>query len=253
MVKCRLLLVALTVLGCKSPGPAIQGEPSQPGAAVSAEPPPPAPVSAPAFDDARIDWTLNPVMRRLGAVAESVEESEYTYGFSVNEKKGVYRFDCSGMAHWVLRKAAPVAALTVGHGLAPRPLARDFQRRIARVPADRERGGWRRVARIRDLQPGDVVAWLKPPEIRSPNTGHVAFVVLPPLLVPGYDNAYLVRIADSTRLLHDEDTRAGRTGFGFGTILLVADPDNGAPIAYGWAGLRWRAFETAIALGRPLR
>jgi hypothetical protein len=62
-----------------------------------------------------------------------------------------------------------------------------------------------------------------------------------------------VRIADSTRLLHDDDTRVGRNGFGFGTILLVADPDTGAPIAYGWMGLKWRAFETAISLGRALR
>lgn len=196
---------------------------------------------------------MNPVMRRLGAVAASLEESEYTYGFSVHEKQGIYRFDCSGMAQWVLRKATPVAALTIGQGLAPRPLARDFERRIARVPAERERGGWRHITRVRDLLPGDVVAWIKPAEIESPNTGHVAFIVLPPVLAPGYDNAYLVRIADSTRLLHDDDTRAGRTGFGLGTILLVADPETDAPIAYGWAALRWRTFETSIALGRPLR
>lgn len=248
----RLLLLTLPLLGCEPAGPAIQREPPRPPAGESAEPAP-RPAAAPTFDDTHIDWTLNPVMRRLGVVAGSLEESEYTYGFSVNEKRGVYRFDCSGMAQWVLRKAAPVAALTVGQGLSPRPLARDFQRRIARVPVDRERGGWRRVGKIRELRPGDVVAWIKPPEIESPNTGHVAFVVLPPVLAPGYDNAYLVRIADSTRLLHDEDTRAGRTGFGFGTILLVADPETGAPIAYGWSGLRWRAFETSIALGRPLR
>jgi len=62
----------------------------------------------------------------------------------------------------------------------------------------------------------------------------------------------LVRVADSTSLLHDEDTRAGRSGFGLGTILLVADPETGAPIAYGWVALRWRSFETPIALARPL-
>ena len=86
---------------------------------------------------------------------------------------------------------------------------------------------------------------------RIADTGHVAFVLLPPVLAPGYDNAYLVRIADSTRLLHDDDTRVGRDGFGFGTILVVADPETDAPIAYGWVGLKWRAFETAIAIGRP--
>jgi hypothetical protein len=203
------------------------------------------------LDDAGIDWNANPVMKRLGAMSTSLTESAYQNATQVNEKRGVYRFDCSGMVQWVLARAAPRAAWTTAYGLPRRPLARDFQRRIARAPAERERGGWRRLPRVADLRPGDVVAWLKPAEIDSPNTGHVAFVLLPPVLAPGYDNAYLVRIADSTRLLHDDDTRFGRNGFGFGTILLVSDPESGAPVAYGWAALRWRAFETAIALGRP--
>jgi hypothetical protein len=243
------LLVGLSI-GCEERVPAMHREAP---AAAPAESSLPAPQPEPPFADTRVDWTANPVMRRLGAITTSLEDSTYTYGFSVNEKKGLYHFDCSGMAQWVLRKAAPVAAFTIGQGLTPRPLARDFQRRIARAPSDRERGGWRRIAKVQDLLPGDVVAWLKPVEVQSPNTGHVAFVVLPPVLAPGYDNAYLVRVADSTRLLHDADTRVGRTGFGFGTILLVADPTTGAATAFGWVGLRWRAFETPISLGRPLR
>jgi hypothetical protein len=203
------------------------------------------------LDDTRIEWSANRVMRKLGQMAASLTDSQYQYAVQVDEKRGIYRFDCSGMTHWVLRKSAPRAAWTASQGLPQRPLARDFQRRIARAPVDRERGGWQRIARVDQLEPGDVVAWLKPKEIQSPNTGHVAFVLLPPARVPGYENAYLVRIADSTRLLHDDDTRNGRNGFGFGTILLVSDPETGAPTAYGWAGLRWRAFETAISLGRP--
>jgi hypothetical protein len=67
-------------------------------------------------------------------------------------------------------------------------------------------------------------------------------------------------------LLHDADTRqAGAafgatpnletpaSGFGLGTILVVVDPETGAPRAYGWAGLKWRAFETSIAIGRATR
>ncbi len=205
----------------------------------------------PRFDDDRIDWSENAVMRVLGGIQRSLSESEYSHATAVNERRGSYKFDCSGMVQWVLRKAAPTAARTTNVGPAERPLARDFQRRIARAPTDRARGGWRRVARVSEIRPGDVLAWIKPQEIDSPNTGHAAFVVLPPVRVAGYENAYLVRIADSTRLMHDEDTRVGRTGFGFGTILLVADPETGAPVAYGWVGLRWRAFSTAISIGRP--
>lgn len=205
----------------------------------------------PLFYDAHIDWNQNPSMRVLGRIATTLEESEYSYSLYVNEKRGIYRFDCSSMVQWVLRRSAPTAAAAVAWKLEGRPLARDFQRRIAKAPTDRSRNGWRRIARVRDAAPGDVIAWIKPAEIESPNTGHVLFVLLPPVLARGYENAYLVRIADSTRLLHDDDTRVGRDGFGFGTILVVADPETDAPVAYGWVGLKWRAFETDIAIGRP--
>ena len=211
----------------------------------------PAPERVP-FDDSHIDWEENSTMRVLGKIAATLEESEYSNGLFVNEKRGIYRFDCSGMAQWVLRRSAPTAAAAIAWKLDGRPLARDFQRRIARTPTDRPRSGWRRIARVSDARPGDVIAWLKPIEIESPNTGHVAFIVLSPVLAPGYENAYLLRIADSTSLLHDDDTRVGRSGFGFGTILVVTDPETDAPIAYGWVGLEWRAFETAIAIGRPI-
>jgi len=31
-----------------------------------------------------------------------------------------------------------------------------------------------------------------------------------------------------------------------------ADPISGAPVGYGWAGLRAWTFQTSIAIGRPL-
>jgi hypothetical protein len=210
------------------------------------------PVPALALEDRHIDWGLNPTMQTLGKMAETLTESVYSHGTRVDERRGSYAFDCSGMAIWVLGKANPKAARSVARGLGGRPLARDFQRRLSRAPTDNPRDGWSRVARVQDAAPGDVLAWLKPTIIDSPNTGHVAFIVLPPQRLPGYDNAFLVRIADSTSLLHDADTRVGRSGFGLGTILLVTNPQTGAPEAYGWVGTRHRVFETAIAIGRPI-
>lgn len=202
--------------------------------------------------DADIDWDANAVMRVLGKIAQTMNHSRYSAITRVSEQQGSYEFDCSGMTQWVLKKAAPIAARAAAWKLKRRPLAADFYRRIASVPVGEARHGWRRVQSITDAQPGDVIAWLKPKIIRSPYTGHVAFIALPPVKVTGYSDAYLVRVIDSTSLLHDEDTRVGRSGFGMGTILVVVDPSSGVPRAYGWAGLKWRGFEAKMALGRPV-
>ncbi len=207
--------------------------------------------NAPRLSDLPVPWQANNVMVTLRGIHENRRSGGYSSMIRVDEEQGMYAFDCSGMTQWVLRRAAPRAAAASAYKLPHRPLARDFYRRIASVPAGKERFGWRRVQRVADARAGDVVAWVKPDIIQSRNTGHVAFILLPPVAVPGYDNAYLVRIADSSRLLHDEDTRTNHDGFGFGTILLLSDPDTGEPTAYGWAGLRWRTFETQIAIGRP--
>lgn len=198
------------------------------------------------------------VLARLAAIDNGLRSSRYSHTTRVDVKRGLYEFDCSGMVAWVLRRDAPKAhGAVTWRAKSGRPLARDYYRQIAATPADAEpRWGWARVARVADAAPGDVIAWLKPAELRSPNTGHVAFVVEPPRQVPGEQPAFLLRIADASRYQHQDDSRAGsgRDGFGMGTILVVADAQSGAPVAYGWVGLRsaW-VLETRMAIGRPVR
>ncbi len=228
-------------------------------AAAQREPAPPRrepdPVSRASLlpDDARVDWDANAVMRILGRIAKNPTQTEYWRGGArVDERRGTYAFDCSGMVEWVLHKAAPTAAYASAQSLGRRPLAIDFYHWIASVSPERDRHGWRRVTRVEDAEPGDVIAWIKPPIVPSPNTGHVAFVVFKPARVPGRDDAFVVRIADSSSLLHEDDTRIDRNGFGLGTVLVLADGATGAPTGYGWVGLRAWTFETPIAIGRPL-
>lgn len=208
---------------------------------------------APLLDDRSIDWDVNPVMRRLGRVAETLTETEYSYGLSVNEKRGVYRFDCSGMAQWVLRRAAPVAAVTMAHGLPQRPPRprlpapnrprprRARPRRLAphrarRRPRARRRG---RVAQARR----DRLPEHRPRRLRAPPAG------ARPRLRERVPRPHRRLESPAPRRRHAR----GPQRLGFGTILLVADPETGAPVAYGWVALKWRAFETKIALGRALR
>jgi len=197
------------------------------------------------------------VLSTLERIETTLRESSYTHATRVDERAGRYEFDCSGMAAWVLRRASPVAQAAVAYrAKSGRPLARDYYQQIAATRAGRARYGWERVSRVADAAPGDVIAWLRPKEIRSANTGHVAFLVSAPEPVDGVSDAFLVRIADASRYQHQDDSRAGseRTGFGHGTILVIADPESGAPIAYGWVGLSsaW-ILSTPMAIGRAVR
>jgi hypothetical protein len=197
------------------------------------------------------------VLRVLSRIQERMRVSKYTHTTRVDEKAGRYEFDCSGMASWVLRRAAPKAHGAVTYrGKTERPLARDFYSQIAATRGDKPRYGWQRVQRVSEAKAGDVIAWLRPKELKSVNTGHVAFLTSDPKKVsmPSLDlTAYLIRIADASRYQHEDDTRADTdmTGFGIGTIVVLADPETDQPVAYGWFGLRsaW-LFRTQMAIGR---
>lgn len=197
------------------------------------------------------------VLDVLSQIETSLTFSRYTPFTRIDTQAGVYEFDCSGMAAWVLRRATPAA----WHGVKQRSatgriVARDFVRQIASVREGKPAWAWERVARVEDARPGDVIAWLKPARWVSNVTGHVGFVMEPPTRSTRIDGGYLIRFADASRYHHQDDSRAeeGRDGFGVGTILLIGDPETGAPVAYGWYGDQsaWIS-ETQIVIGRPRR
>jgi len=198
------------------------------------------------------------ILERLARIFETLSESKYSHVTMVDERAGRYEFDCSGLVNWVLRRTAPGAhGVVVGRAKNGRPLARDYYWEMARTrPGPRTPRGWARISRVNEARAGDVIAWLKPELVRSTNTGHVAFLLEDPKpteLIPG---GFLLRIADASRYQHDDDDRSesGRTGFGSGTILVVADAESGAPSAYGWVGLRSRwVLDASMAIGRPVR
>ncbi len=123
---------------------------------------------------------------------------------------------------------------------------------LARLDKGETRGNWTRIGRVADARPGDVIAWLRPKSVKSNNTGHVGIIVKTPIEREAGESAYLVRIADSSRLRHDDDTRGTNDGFGYGTILIQADPQSGSPSEFSFAGARAeRVFGTKIVIGRP--
>jgi hypothetical protein len=192
------------------------------------------------------------VLDVLARVEHGMRETKYEHATRIDERQGIYRWDCSSMAEWVLRRAAPKARRAVA---GQRPLARDFFDAISKSPSETTRRGWLRIDRPEQIAKGDVFAWRKPPMFRNRNnTGHVGFVVTTPAASPDIAGVWLVRVADATRMMHGDDSRSEGVdgGYGTGVIAFLFD-ETGAAVAYGWYGKGQDPttfVPTTIAFGR---
>lgn len=196
------------------------------------------------------------ILEVMSFIERTSRKTRYRHRTHIDVRRGIYLFDCSAMAGWIMERATPRARRTITGRQARRPIARDFYRAIARVREGKRRGPWYRVPTVAQALPGDVVAWIRPRWFPSKNSGHVAFVVEKPRPNSGPVRGQLLRIADSTRLPHEDDARGeGRSGFGTGTLLLATD-EAGRPTGYGWFGSisqpDW-IIPTRIVIGRALR
>ena len=195
------------------------------------------------------------VATALSTIEHNLTSTKYQHRISVDTRRGIYRWDCSIMAAWILDRTAPAARRAIG---VDKPLARDFHRTIATARRDRPDHGWQRLTDVAALAPGDVFAWLKPEMFKQrANTGHVGFAVGKPWRHPRFANVWLLRIADATTELHGDDSRppGGEGGFGTATIAFLVDA-SGAPRAYGWYGEAQDPatfVPTDIVLGRVFR
>lgn len=175
------------------------------------------------------------VVSALSTIERGLTSTKYQHQAKIDPAKGVYLWDCSIMAAWILDRTAPQARKALA---ADKPLARDFYRTIERARTDRPSRRWQRLLEPADILPGDVFAWLKPEMFKQrQNTGHVGFVAGKPWRHPKYGSIWLMRVADATTELHGNDSRpvGGDGGFGTGTIAFAVD-DSGVPMAYGWYG-----------------
>lgn len=207
---------------------------------------------APAWTEPRPEPPTRAATRVVEVIDEiraSLTDTSYQARTKVDAKQGTYHWDCSGMAAWIMRRAAPTALKTLASS---RPVARDFAAAIERAPTTRAHKGWQRIASLADVMPGDVFAWRRPRGMPSKNTGHVGFVVERPVPVPEMPGAWAVRIADSTRGYHQADARHDDPdgGFGIGTLVFLTDAD-GNVTHYGWSGTASEWYVTTrIVFGR---
>jgi hypothetical protein len=184
--------------------------------------------------------------RQLGKLTSST----YSHKTHIDEGAGVFDYDCSGFVGYTLLNVKPDAFEALRKATVQRPLAKHFVDFIVAIGPNTKNGRWRRIARAEDLAPGDIVAWLKPSDVVSKNTGHVMIVNAPIVREFG---GVAVPIVDSTSMRHGrQDSRwsSHATGLGIGEIVLVTDA-HGAPIGYRWSrGKKSKDHSTIIALAR---
>lgn len=193
-----------------------------------------------------------PAAERVVALLERIlrtqQDARYQHRTDVRERVHRYRWDCSGMVSWIVRRAAPRAGRAIGQ---QRTSARGIYRLITR-----SRGGWHQLDHIEDVRPGDVFAWRTPPGSPSRHTGHTGFALERARPVSGLRDAYALRIADSVVGPHQDDTRPNddtEGGLGTGVFVFLTDGD-GHATHYGWHGTRTAGYmRTPVVFGRLIR
>ena len=189
------------------------------------------------------------ILEIVRLIEKKLKTTVYNHQTKVDLAKGRFEFDCSGMVNWILEQAAPTAYSELK---SDRPRVAEYVQALKKIPFDKPSPGWRRVQKIADAEPGDVIAWPTPSWYPSDATGHMGVLVAKPEKVSG---GYLLRLADATSYPHGEDTREGGTGFGYGTVLISVDPDSGEGTGQGWTG-RYSGntiLKTPIYVGRALK
>lgn len=180
---------------------------------------------------------------RVEGLLAATKETSYQHLTSIDEEHGVVLCDCSGLIGYMLRQQFPEAYVSLRGDEAPwrnRPLAVTYYETfVAAGLQPDEPACWRKISMLRDVVPGDVIAWRKPTIHRESTTGHVLMVAGLPEVVE--EGLVRVRIIDSTR-------SSTRRGFGDGFKTFTVN-EAGEPTGYlvGKKRMPWM-----IAAGRML-
>lgn len=191
------------------------------------------------------------VSREVHRILGAIKHTKYTHPTRVDEAAGGYELDCSGLACYVLKRVLPdhYRNVTIPKGQS-RATAMNFHDYFAKAPTTvRGRDGWRRIERIADARPGDILAW-RAAVPKPGSTGHVVIIDGRPTLTR--DGQVCVPVVDSTSTGHGNDTRAkGQTGIGRGLMWFAVDAQ-GRPTGYRWSHAGGKLQSRSIAIGRPV-
>jgi hypothetical protein len=203
------------------------------------------PESAPTAPDVAVSDLLLSAAHQMIA---DFKTTRYSHKTHIDSDRGICEVDCSGFLVVLLKQTSPkhLQQIATQH---KRPLAEDFYTAFTAKNGERP-GGWKPIKHLQDVEPGDVIAWLKQERQPGDNTGHVMLVEKKPTAEGS--SQFRVRVLDSTAHGHSGDTRPeGASGIGAGTLWLDVD-GAGRPIGYRWKSRRGMLHQAPVAIGRAV-
>lgn len=194
----------------------------------------------------------SPILARAHRILDSIKETSYQHTTDIDESTGEYHCDCSGLVDYLLRKDLPEHYKVIKYSnKMKRPRAVELHDHFAAAPEKPVAGElWQRVLLMKDVQPGDIIAWKKDPQPETGSTGHV--VLADSVATQIAPDLYSIVIIDSTTGPHFEDTRQkGQGGVGRGTIFIRTN-EQGRPIARSGKSEKGPFTKFPISVGRPV-
>ena len=178
----------------------------------------------------------------------TVAETQYVHTIHINASKGIYDCDCSGYLEYLIDNTSlKHIQLIRSSTTRKRPLAGDFHKFFMAQPihADKMINGWARISKLADAHRGDIISWSLT-NSATRDTGHVVIVANTPVQIE--ENAFAVKVYDSSFIQHFDDSRGHGTSFhagiGSGTLHFVVSA-TGAPEQFQF-------HKTATSHKRPI-
>ena len=197
-----------------------------------------------------------PTVARMKSLVDSIRDTKYQHDIDIRESEGIVYADCSSLTRFVLEEAAPkhLAEVREDQGGA---LSKNFYHYFSGLDEKGTRF-WKRIDNFEDVQPGDLIVWASNGLTERGTTGHIMTAMGRP--ERHSKNKYSIRIVDSARSSHADDTREkmeSPEGVGMGTMWFGTD-DDGKPIQWWWRNPDFKVSPSdpssilGVAVGRPL-
>ena len=188
------------------------------------------------------------ILEQTQNIVSGIKTTVYAHKSSINETKGHYVTDCSGLLTYVIMMTVPQALkqveISAGHKTRR---AVNFYDTVVRAGKEKV-PNWQKISGFKNARPGDIIVWVNPPE--SDDSGHVMIIMESP--VPEGKDLFRVKICDSSKTSHGSDSRTfGSNGVGTGLIWFETD-ENTLPLAFRWSSPSSKSVSRSIVIGRIL-